>query len=851
MTGGGGRTGCEPGPIEERPGSPRPAPTGRLPTDPAPFADDRRVPWPGERDDRRAADLLRRLDVEQLVAVEQAAAEAGEPVARFWRDLAVSAETAVTPHSLDALFRDSLRAISRLLGVGTVAILLANETGDELVARAAIGLSEELTLGIGIRAGEGMSGTVLASRRPLVVPDLSEIHVVNPVLRNSGLRSVVAVPLLSDDHPLGVVWAASHDLDRFTAADASLMELLADRLATALDRVRLFERERAARREAERLAGRIGRMQEVTARLAAVGTTEAAAAALVGSLITERADRGPWWAAVWLKEGAALVPAHHDAVPEAPLPPPPAMRVDADHTPARAARLLRPLYLAGPQPPAPTVGHYLTGRPPPSPEADAAALPEEPFSGGALAALPIASGGTCVGVLALAYPGWHPFDVDERAFLEAVVRQASLAFDRARLAAQQDQLAGLSSFFAGAARSLAEAPDLPATLDRLADLALEALGEVCLIDMLDEDGRSIVRMVAKHREEGRQPLVDRLHREFAPDPHGVSPTAEVLRNGVTRWSDKMSPDFLWASTRDPDHFAITQDLGFRSYITVGIISGGEVMGTLTTVSTSRSFGREDVTMAEQLAGQVSALVDTARRFDRAAHTSRVLQGRLLPRRLPHVDGLTVHTRYLPGARALEVGGDFYDLFPLPSGRVAFTIGDVAGHDRAAAALMGHLRTAARALAARTRGPAELVDAVRQSWDLLDFDRIATAVFGLIDPRTGELSLASAGHYPPLLVGAGATPTFVPLGPSPPFGVPGGPATPWRGALEPGQLLLLFTDGAVDERVAGSEQSMAALSNAAGRAAPSPEAVCGEVVRHLAVDRVDDVALLGLRFDGVA
>lgn len=786
-----------------------------------------------------AVGILRQLDVDRLVAVERAAALVSRPVANLWYELASSAETAVSPQSLDSLLRASLRAMSQLLGVDTVAVLLANEQGDELVARAAIGLSEELTLGLGIRTGEGMAGRVLASRRPLLVGDLSAIDVVSPVLRDSGLRSVAAVPLLGHgDRPLGVLYAASHELDQFSRADADLLEMLGGRLAAALERVRLFEAERTARQEAERLAGQIRRMQEVTALLAAVTTTGQAAQALAETLVEATTGADPWWAAVWFLEDWSLVPAAH-ATRGARLPSPSAIDLADDRAPARAVRSRRAIYL---------------GEPDAARAGDPAALPAEPrrrasvaeppFEGGAFAALPIPSPDGCLGVVGLAYSQPRSFGPEERAFLEAVVHQASVAFDRARLAAEQERATSRATFFAGAARSLADADDLTETLDRLADLAIEALGEICLVDLVDEEGNG-VRRVAKHRDPARQPLVDRLRDEYPPDPGGVHPAAEVLRSGTTRWSDHMSEAFLRVTTRDAGHLALTNELGFRSYATVPIVGSREVLGTLTTVSCSRPLRPDDVSLAEQLARQVAGLVDSARRFDAAARTSRVLQASLLPRDLPSVPGLSVDTRYLPGTRALEVGGDFYDVYRLPSGTLGFAIGDVAGHDRTAAAMMGHLRTAGRALAAQSGSPGGLVDALRASWELLGFDRIATAVFGQLHPATGELALAAAGHYPPLHKQEHEA-TYLPVTPGPPLGVPGGAATQWEGVLEPTAVLLLYTDGAIDERLAGSETSMALLADLVAAAPSDPAAICERTVGSLPEDRADDVALLAIR-----
>ncbi len=150
---------------------------------------------------------------------------------------------------------------------------------------------------------------------------------------------------------------------------------------------------------------------------------------------------------------------------------------------------------------------------------------------------------------------------------------------------------------------------------------------------------------------------------------------------------------------------------------------------------------------------------------------------------------------------------------LPSQKVGFSIGDVAGHDRHAAALMGQFRSATRALAGQVDSPAELIAALRFSWDLLDADRITTALFAQLDVDSGELVMASAGHYPPLLVARGMT-YFLPVPPTTPLGAPASRVRQWSGTLKPGEVLLLYTDGAIDERSSGSEASMERLAKVA-------------------------------------
>lgn len=757
--------------------------------------------------------IRRNVDLGELLEIERAASGVVEPVSRLWLELTASADRVVTPRSLDAALRGALETMGRLLSANSLAILLANEAGNELTMRAAIGLSEELSVGLGIHAGEGMAGRVLKTREPLVVGDLSAIHVVNPVLRHSGLRSVAAVPLLSDDHPLGVVWAGSYERDRFTAADAELLQVVADRLGAALDRVRLFERERSARREAERLAERIARIQRATAELAATYSSGDVAEAMVRVLESDL----PVWRAVWLLRDEQL-----ELTASSSDPPPGWDRIVALGDDAPQAHVFR-------------TGHASYG------------VTTEPGSTEqSWAALPVITRGGPVGALAMVADGGDWFTPDERLLLALIVGQASQAFERAQLVAAERQAGERASFFASAAQVLAEADDLAETLDRLAGLAVSTIGEICLIDVIGEDGR-IARMAAKHRDPGLQPLVERLRTEFPPDPEGKHPAVRAITSGESTWAEHISDEFLRETTVSDGHLALVRELGFHSYLTVPLVASGSVVGSVTCVSTSTRFSRDDMTFAEELARHVAAVVDTARSYESAFHTSQILQSSLLPGRLPEVAGVRVETRYLTANRGLEVGGDFYDVLSLPTGHVMFTVGDVAGHDRGAAAQMGHLRSAARALAGQASTPSSLISALRAAWPFLGFERIATAFVGLLDPSSGELSVASAGHYPPLVVAASGA-TFLPLVPSPPLGMEAPLAAEWHGKLGAGQVLIGYTDGAIDERVAGAEESMANLIRAAESGDVTPVAVCDRLVAAISSERADDVALLAVAIE---
>jgi serine/threonine-protein kinase RsbW len=574
-------------------------------------------------------------------------------------------------------------------------------------------------------------------------------------------------------------------------------------------------------RRADRLADRLARTQRITSRLA----TAAGAAEIAAALTESLAADGVGWCGVWLVRQDRL------AVVDSPAACAPGLDVrdvplDGPSPLARVLRNREPLHLPADLDHRPAAERGLIA------------------AGTSAAIVPLLLRDRGLGVLVITYPEEHVFDREETAFLSVMVDQAAQALDRAHLYESQAALARANANFAEAAQVLAEAADFGDTLDRLAGVALVALGDICLIDVLGDHGE-INRMVARHRDPVHQSLVDRLKPAHYPGLVGVHPVLEVVRTHQTQWAAEMPDEFLRRTTRDDEHFAVVKALGFRSFLAVPLITGDEIVGSLTLVSASRSFGLDDVHFAERLAQQVAAVVGNARRYDATLRTSHILQQSLLPRDLPRVPGLDIHTRYLPATRGLEVGGDFYDVIVLPSGRIGFMIGDVAGHDRDAAAVMGQLRSAARALAGQVHSPAALIDALQWSWDLVGFDRIATGAFGRLDPGNGDLVMASAGHYPPLVIdGEGAR--YLPVEPSSPLGAPGPKGADWDGKLTPGQLLLLYTDGVLDERNTGYARAMDRLAAVAAAGDLHPAAVCDRIVAMLPDDRRDDVALLALR-----
>ncbi|MFQ1003960.1 SpoIIE family protein phosphatase [Modestobacter sp. SSW1-42] len=429
-------------------------------------------------------------------------------------------------------------------------------------------------------------------------------------------------------------------------------------------------------------------------------------------------------------------------------------------------------------------------------------------------------------------------------------RQAGQALERARLHEETARQAERSGFLLDAARMLARAAGVGETVERLAEMVVPRLADLCVLDLVGEHG--LARVVARHGDPQRQPFVDAL-RAWAP-PHRdlPAPARTALAEGRTRWFTAIDEAELAAMARSPEEVAAARALELISLVAVPLVAEGRSLGVMTLAvdRRRRPFTAADVELAEQLGLQVALMMAKAQRFELEARTSHTLQATLLPPAPPAVPGITVAVRYLAATSGVEIGGDFYDVAPLPGAHVAIAVGDVVGHDITAAATMGQLRSVYRALLVEAPPPAAVIDRLQASWPLLGLQRMATALFATLDLATGVLRVASAGHPPPLLIADGRA-GFLPVVPSRMLGAPPAPAVQWSGVVPPGGTLVLFTDGLVESRASDIDAGLERLRAAAGRAAASdPDELCDRLLADLAgTHRADDIALLALTRDG--
>ncbi|MEV8445105.1 SpoIIE family protein phosphatase [Streptomyces parvus] len=277
------------------------------------------------------------------------------------------------------------------------------------------------------------------------------------------------------------------------------------------------------------------------------------------------------------------------------------------------------------------------------------------------------------------------------------------------------------------------------------------------------------------------------------------------------------------------------------------------------------FTGDDLDLLAEIASRAALVVDNARRYARERNAAVGLQRSLLPS--PTTDTATAHTAsvYLPTDTATGASGDWFDVIPLSSARVALVVGDVVGHGLGATATMARLRTAVRTLADLDLEPDELLTHLDDLVSELAIDTEdaeasfgsfgATCLYMTYDPVTRQCLAASAGHPPPALVAPGGNAAHVDLSPGPPLGVGGLPFEPVAFEAADGSVLALCTDGLITRGHPDPDEGMAALRHALSAALVSgrpleeigPEVVGELVPRPLA----DDVTLLLAAVRGMA
>jgi sigma-B regulation protein RsbU (phosphoserine phosphatase) len=388
-------------------------------------------------------------------------------------------------------------------------------------------------------------------------------------------------------------------------------------------------------------------------------------------------------------------------------------------------------------------------------------------------------------------------------------------------------------------------------VETITDAALSGLNVAELLDELLERARDLLKvdtatilLLEGHTGElvatAAKGLEEEVRRGFRIRVgHGFAGRVAATRRPVTVY------DVTPADVVNP----ILLDKGVRSLLGVPMLAGGNLIGVLHVGALAlRHFSPDDVQLLQlvadraSLAGQARAQV-----LDRQA--ALALQRSLLPSQLPDIPGLDLAARYVPG-HDLGIGGDWYDVFTLPSGWLGAVIGDVSGHGLPSAVVMGRIRSALRAYALDRDDPAQALTALDRKIHHFEAGTLTTAVYALIAPDRTTVHLSSAGHLPPLLAVPGERTRPLELAVDRPLGVGRPPANRRTTVLElpPGAAIVLYTDGLVERRGELIDTGIERLAAAVDDTGPGPvDALCDHIMAFMADEHpTDDIALLVIR-----
>jgi anti-sigma regulatory factor (Ser/Thr protein kinase)/putative methionine-R-sulfoxide reductase with GAF domain len=366
-------------------------------------------------------------------------------------------------------------------------------------------------------------------------------------------------------------------------------------------------------------------------------------------------------------------------------------------------------------------------------------------------------------------------------------------------------------------------------MDELLKRVVEILDvNTAAILMLEDDGRTLVPRAARGLEEE----VERRVR--IPVGKGFAGRIAASREPVR--------------ISDLDHADVVNPLlraaGLKSLLGVPLIVEGGVIGVLHVGTLhQREFSDDDVDLLRSAADR-AALAIFGRMTESERGLADALQRSLIPS-LPELPGLTLDGRYLPAASA-KLGGDWYDAFQLPGGRLGMAIGDVSGRGFQAAALMGQLRSALRAYVMDRIEPADVAERLSQLLRQLAPGRNATLLYVLLDPQEGSVEAVSAGHPPPLVLSADGDCEFVDMPGSVPLGaVRYAHYEQVESRLEPGATLVMYTDGLIERPGESLDDGLRRLCDTAAGPPQTTEDLCEKLIHTLLPDgaRGDDAAVL--------
>jgi GAF domain-containing protein len=464
--------------------------------------------------------------------------------------------------------------------------------------------------------------------------------------------------------------------------------------------------------------------------------------------------------------------------------------------------------------------------------------------------LPLNTATDTVGAIGLSFPGRRRFEPAELDCLDILADTCAQALQRVQVELESEERQAKLTFIAEASVELASSLDYESTLARVAQLAVPTFADWCAIDLV-KDNR-LRRLAVAHVDPAKVAYAHELAERYPSDPNSGAGAWQVIRTGRSELIAEITDEMLVAAARDEEHLRIARELALRSVVTVPLIARGRMLGVITWVSaeSQRRYTQSDVEFAEDLARRAAVSIDNSELHSETLAVAVRLQHAVLPAALPSIEGCDVAARYLPSGRT-EVGGDFYDVIALADGRVALFVGDVMGRGVEAAASMAQMRASVRAYIAADPLPDVVLTKLDRMLTAYQDDQFVTLAYLLADPARNELLVANAGHPAPILLRADSSVEQLPSADGGPLAIGEGERRRHRVRFDPGDTVLIFTDGLIERRTEDIDVGRARLTAAlAGLADPDLDSGLRSIITAVG-DRAhdDDVAAVALRRHG--
>jgi PAS domain S-box-containing protein len=449
---------------------------------------------------------------------------------------------------------------------------------------------------------------------------------------------------------------------------------------------------------------------------------------------------------------------------------------------------------------------------------------------------------------------WISYVVDLSARQRAEQERAELAARETAALAEAQTAREQVGFLLRVGELVSAAADRHELLSRAARLVVPGLADLCVTFLPDTDGTLRATSVA-YRSRADVTVVDL--RESRIPRTGALLVEAAWKTGAAQMK-RSSPQVRAQRPRLGSPLEeITAGVNPSLMLAVPLMAEDQPVGVITLgrAADRPSFSQSsDIPVATELGRQLGSALAHAGKSAWNHAIAQALQQAVLPDVLPRIAGLDLAAYYLPSTRDLDVGGDWYDVFPLAGDRVGLAIGDVAGHDVAAASVMGQVRNLLRAYALDKGDPAAVLAATDMALAQLLPDALATAAYAVLDLRDRRLSYACAGHPPPVYAAPSGQVSFLDDGRGTMLGVPGGTFTAGQWRLEEGGTLLFYTDGLVEDRsrdISEGQAELAAVMALDARQHRTAEQTCSAVQAAMIgnAQRADDVSLLAARLTG--